>query len=242
MASECPGHYNVAMPSRILLIEDEPSIAENVLYALETEGFAARWEATGGAGAAAFAAWGPDLVLLDVGLPDISGFDWFRELRRSSDAPVIFLTARADEIDRVVGLELGADDYVTKPFSPRELAARVRAVLRRASPAAPPPNGDAPVPGGFRILAEQRQIQWEGRPLDLSPTEYRILSLLLRSPGRVYAREQIMDQAWDEPEASGPRTVDAHIKTLRAKLAALEPARQPIRTHRGFGYSFDPEA
>jgi len=221
---------------RILLIEDEVAIADTVLYALSTEGFAAQHVTLGSQGLAAIRAGGFDLAVLDVGLPDINGFDLCRELRAISDLPVIFLTARAGEIDRVVGLEIGADDYLTKPFSPRELVARIRVVLRRLGKAG---NGHAaPEPGGFRIDEAQARIWLNGRPLDLTRYEYLLLKTLLAHPERIYSREQLLQLVWTAPEHTLDRTVDTHIKTLRAKLRAVSPASDPIRTHRGLGYSF----
>jgi two-component system catabolic regulation response regulator CreB len=227
------------MPPRILIIEDEPAIADNIVYALETEGFACRWCATGREGLAALDGTF-DLAVLDVGLPDIGGFDLCREIRKRHELPILFLTARAGEIDRVVGLELGADDYVVKPFSPRELAARIKAILRRTSkgnagdtPTAPPRDAGAP----FRLDAERCAIAYFGARLELSRYEYRLLAVLIEKPGRVWSREQLMERAWDEPEASLDRTVDAHIKSLRAKLRQVRPEVEAIVTHRGLGYS-----
>lgn len=249
------------MKPRILIIEDEPAIADNIVYALETEGFQCKWCATGGEGLAALnlstagngaAAEAPfDLAVLDVGLPDIGGFDLCREIRKRHDLPILFLTARAGEIDRVVGLELGADDYVVKPFSPRELAARIKAILRRTSAPRASAAGDcgpdalapqspaAQVRGGppFRVDADRLVISYFEAPLDLARYEYRLLIVLLEKPGRVWSREQLMERAWDSPESSLDRTVDAHVKSLRAKLRAIRPEVDPIRTHRGMGYS-----
>ena len=179
------------------------------------------------------------MVGVDVGLPDQSGFDVCRELRKTSQVPVIFLTARSSEVDRVVGLELGADDYVTKPFSPRELSARVRANIRRAqlgSPEASVPEISEKVP--FRIDYERCVIFFYEDALSLSRYEYRLLAALVEKPGRVYSRAQLMDVAWEEPDASMERTVDTHIKSLRSKLRELREDLDPIVTHRGHGYSF----
>ncbi len=220
------------MRKHILLIEDEAAIADTVVYALEREGYSVKWCALGRDGLAAFAEQQPDLLILDVGLPDQSGFDVCRSVRQQSQLPIIFLTARADEIDRVVGFELGADDYVPKPFSPRELVARVRAILRRGQPQPAVPAH------GLRHDIARAQISLDGKVLDLTRYEYRLLAVLLAEPERVFSRAQLMDKAWDEPEASFERTVDAHIKSLRAKLRELSPDCDPIRTHRGLGYSF----
>ncbi len=228
------------MKERILVVEDEPAIADNITYALSTEGFDAVWCATGGEGLKAAEADGFSLAILDVMLPDMSGFDVCREIRRSSHLPIIFLTARAEEVDRVVGLEIGGDDYVTKPFSPRELVARVKAVLRRSdSPHRPP--GEAPATPGkttpFEIDEARHCASYGGQSLDLSRYEFRILRILVARPGWVYSRNRLMEMAWEDPGTSMERTVDAHIKTLRAKLREVRPDIEAIITHRGVGYS-----
>lgn len=227
------------MPHRILIIEDEPAIADTLTYALSTEGFEPVWCATGEVALAAMGQACFDLVLLDVGLPDVNGFDLFREISRRQSMPVIFLTARSGEIDRVVGLELGADDYISKPFSPREVCARVRTVLRRTARAAQPVTPETPpqAMGLFAIDDERKSIRFREQPLELSRTEYRLLKTLVERPGRVYNREELMALAWEHPEVSLDRTVDAHIKLLRVKLRAIDPAFDPIQTHRGLGYS-----
>jgi two-component system catabolic regulation response regulator CreB len=225
---------------RVLVVEDEPAIADTICYALATDGFEPDWRSTGAAALEAIAGTDPALIILDVGLPDINGFELFKQLGGRSRAPVIFLTARAEEVDRIVGLELGADDYIAKPFSPRELTARVRAVLRRLAKAAQPDSPLGPVNprrSVFGVDDERRVITYRGRPLDLSRYEYRVLKLLVSRPGRVFTRDDILQQAWDEPDASYDRTVDAHIKTIRAKLKAVAADVDPIRTHRGEGYS-----
>ncbi len=226
------------MKPRILVVEDEPSILDNITYSLETEGFEPHGCTTGGEARAALQRGPWALVVLDVGLPDILGFDLCREIRRSSNLPIIFLTARAGEVDRVVGLEIGGDDYMVKPFSPRELSARVKAVLRRIQ-AAPAPAAAAPpaTSGPFRIDEERAQIHFSGERLTLSSTEFRLLRALCTQPGRVFSRSQLMDVAWDDPGAALERTVDAHIKSLRAKLKEVRQDVDPIETHRGFGYS-----
>lgn len=230
----------------ILVIEDEASIAETIVYALQTEGFAPLWKTTGGEAVAELAAQPVALVILDVGLPDSSGFEVCREIRRRWATPIVFLTARNTEIDRVVGLELGADDYVVKPFSPRELTARVRAILRRSSgelAAGTIEAGETKAagtqPGWVHDEARCRFV-FRGRPLELTRNEYRLLAVLVKSPGRVFSREQLMTAAWEDPGAAMDRTVDAHVKTLRAKLRAAGAGEggEPIVTHRGFGYSF----
>ena len=224
------------MPSArqtILVVEDEAAIAETIVYALQTEGFAPVWKTTGRDALRVLWEQPVALVVLDVGLPDMSGLDVCRELRKRHAVPVIFLTARSGEVDKIVGLELGADDYVAKPFSPRELTARVRAVLRRGNGAG---KGGAS-PAGWAHDEAKCRINFQGHTLDLTRNEYRLLAALLASPGRVFSRDQLMAAAWDDPGASLDRTVDAHIKTLRAKLRGVAPAADPIVTHRGLGYS-----
>jgi two-component system catabolic regulation response regulator CreB len=227
----------------ILIVEDEPAIADTLLYALKTEGFAPEWCATGRAGLAALAAKPFALVVLDVGLPDGSGFDVCKAIRAQSAVPVLFLTARNTELDRVLGLELGGDDYLVKPFSPRELTARVKAILRRtnggngpaAGPAAPP--AAAPAKSDFVVDDERCTIAFRGVALELTRYEFRLLKTLAAKPGRVFSRDQLMSAVWEDPGASLDRTVDAHIKMLRAKLRAIDAAGDPIQTHRGLGYS-----
>ena len=223
------------MKPRILVVEDEPAIADTIVYALDSDGFAVQWCATGAAALQAVRDAPAALAVLDVGLPDMNGFELFRRLQQPDALPVIFLTARAGEIDRVVGLELGADDYIAKPFSPRELVARVRTVLRRAQRAPAPPATDAA--GAFAIDDEKKSIRFRGRPLELSRTEYRLLKVLVERPGRVYSRDELMQRAWDDPASAFDRTVDAHVKALRAKLRDVDASVDPISTHRGMGYS-----
>jgi two-component system catabolic regulation response regulator CreB len=234
------------MAARILLIEDEPAIADTLTYALATEGLEPIWCTTGQAALEELRKSSFAMAILDVGLPDVNGFDLFREIQRHWQLPVVFLTARSGEIDRVVGLELGADDYISKPFSPREVCARVRMVLRRAN------RGDASAAtanavqkvssNGFTVDEERKTISYCGKALELSRTEYRLLKVLVDRPGRVYSRQELMDRAWDYPDVSLDRTVDAHIKQLRAKLKAVAPDSDPIQTHRGMGYSLKEQA
>lgn len=226
----------------VLLIEDEPAIAETVLYALESSNFDAIHAGTGESGLHLLRTRHPACLILDVGLPDRSGFEICREIRRVSEVPILFLSAREGEIDRVVGLELGADDYIVKPFSPRELCARVGAILRRARPArssAPEDPGELIARGRLVLDLGRFQARFDGRDLGLSRYEFGMLRVFAAHPGRVYSRDQLMDLVWDEPEAALDRTVDAHIKTLRKKFHALDPAYDPILTHRGLGYSYD---
>jgi len=221
------------MNPKVLIVEDEPAIADTIQYALETEGFDTRHLAAGRPVLEILDEATIDLIVLDIGLPDISGIELCLEIRKRSAVPIIFLTARDAEVDRVVGLEIGGDDYVTKPFSPRELAARVRAVLRRGATA---PEGAVTAPD-FNLDESRRLITYCGTPLELSHYEYRLMRIFIQRPGHVYSREQLMNLAWDEPESSMDRTVDAHIKNLRAKLKSVRPNHAPIVTHRGVGYS-----
>jgi two-component system catabolic regulation response regulator CreB len=224
--------------SKILIVDDEPSIVDNIVFALETEGFSATSCATAGNALNTLEAASYDLIILDIGLPDMNGFELAKQIRSSSQVPIIFLTARSSEIDRVVGLELGADDYVTKPFSPRELSARVKAILRRSAGNNSATVGSTALSSKlFEIDDEKMQITYHKVVLDLSRIEYRLLKLLMKSPGRVYSREQLMNHAWEHSGVSLERTVDTHIKTIRQKLKVINPDHDPIMTHRGTGYA-----
>ena len=178
-----------------------------------------------------------DLVILDIGLPDISGFETCRQLRRFTEVPVMFLSARDGEIDRVVGLEIGADDYVVKPFSPREVAARVKAILKRVAPREMPA---ASAPGVFQIDDAAFRIHYHGQALSLTRHEFRLLRTLLGQPRRVYSREQLLDALGVASEAGYERNIDSHIKSLRSKLRSVAAQAEPIQTHRGLGYSYSP--
>jgi two-component system, OmpR family, catabolic regulation response regulator CreB len=219
---------------KVLVAEDETAIADAVVYALRSEGLEAEHCTLGRDVVQKVRAGGIDVVVLDVGLPDMSGFDVCRELRAFSEVPVLFLTARTDEIDRVLGLELGADDYVAKPFSPRELVARVRARLRRSHGHEPEGWRRA---GVFEIDAGGHRIRYHGQMLELTRYEFALLEALLHRPGAIMSRAQLMDRGWEDGGDTGDRTVDTHIKTLRAKLRLVAGGADPIRTHRGLGYS-----
>ncbi len=229
------------LPIRILVVEDEPAIAESVLYALRTEGFAPTHVTLGHLALEELRRESYRVAILDVGLPDCNGFDLFRNIRQLSEIPVIFLTARSDEVDRVLGLEIGADDYVTKPFSPRELAARVRVILRRSGGSMPqaPPSDEQKGPG-FRVDADKQRIYCEGHALELTRYEYRLLKTFLENPERIFSRDDLMRRIWTAPDHSLDRTVDSHIKTLRAKVRSVTTGPDPIQTHRGQGYSWKP--
>ncbi|MFN8108709.1 MAG: response regulator transcription factor [Thermoleophilia bacterium] len=225
---------------RVLLVEDEAGIVEPVAAALEREGFSPVLAGTLAEARSALAEHSPDIVLLDVMLPDGSGFDLCRELRRSSDVPVIMVTARGDEMDRIVGLEIGADDYVVKPFSARELVARVRAVLRRFEVAGRPEPRDDPVVtiGAVRLDEARRQASLDGTPLELSRKEFELLALLMRHAGTVVTRETAIDEVWDTNWFGSTKTLDVHISGLRKKLGDDPSTPTYIHTARGVGFRF----
>lgn len=223
------------MPA-VLIVEDEPRIAEPLMFALEREHFAVTHVTLGQQALDAVAASAVDLVVLDVGLPDMNGFDVLKQLRQHSELPVLFLTARQDEVDRILGLELGGDDYVTKPFSPREVVARIRAILKRLAPKSNADiDTDKTTPwqvddSGFRVFFRHTE-------LSLTRSEYRILATMVQRPGQVFSRAQLLDIC-DSDEDSFERSVDTHIKTLRAKLRPLN-GDHLIVTRRGIGYLLD---
>ncbi|MDO9437289.1 two-component system response regulator CreB [Hydrogenophaga sp.] len=226
------------MRKRILLLEDEQAIADTLLYALQSEGFEVRHVSLARQALDAFHDTPPDLAILDIGVPDGNGFDVCRTMRKTSELPIVFLTARHEEIDRVLGLELGADDYVVKPFSPREVCARVRAILRRSAGTAPVPPPASPVVADVLTLDEQAQrIGWAGEVLALTRYEYLLLATLLRRPERIFSRTELMSLVWGDAPHTADRTVDAHIKLLRAKLRARGVQGDVIQTHRHMGYS-----
>ena len=217
----------------VWLVEDEASIADTLIYTLESEGFIVRWFERGLPLLAALGKEQPDFLILDVGLPDISGFELCHRIRASSQIPLLFLTARSEEQDRLLGLEMGADDYVAKPFSPREVSARVRTILRRTQ-LTPAPVSPAT---GLQLDEVRARITLNGHALNLTRYEYLLLKTLRQQPERVYSRQQLMELVWADAEESLERTVDTHIKTLRAKLREIDPQSQLILTHRGLGYS-----
>jgi two-component system catabolic regulation response regulator CreB len=223
------------MTAPLLLLEDDPAIARTAAYALQREGFVVEHVLLVGEARRRLAAPGRyGVALLDIGLPDGSGLDLCRELRARQPAlPIVLLTARGEELDRVLGLELGADDYITKPFSPRELCARVRALLRRTAVT----TAMASEASGFHHDSEGGRIALGGEWLALTRIEYGLLATLLRAPGRIWSRAALLDAVWGQDAQSTDRTVDTHIKTLRAKLRGQQPGAQWITTHRGSGYS-----
>lgn len=243
--SAAPSPSGTVAHATILLAEDETAIADALSVALAREGFTCRHARLAEDARRLFRDAPPDLVLLDVGLPDASGFDLCREWLASTDVPVVFLTASGEEIDRVIGLEHGADDYIVKPFSLREVVARVRAILRRArrsrSDAAAGTRRD-PAMALFNVDEVRVRIDYCGTRLDLTRYEFLLLQTLLAHPERVYSRAELMDRVWSDAPGTGDRTVDAHVKMLRAKLRAVTLEHEPIVTHRGLGYSIDTAA
>jgi two-component system, OmpR family, response regulator RegX3 len=219
----------------VLLVEDEESITVPLSEALAREGFDASVATTAAEALALARAAEPDLVLLDVGLPDGSGLDVCRELRRESQVPIIMVTARGDEADRVVGLELGADDYVTKPFSAREVVARMRAVLRRAE-AAPPQPVTALRVGELHVDRERRTVTFGDRPLELSRKEFDVLALLAAEAGRVVTRERLLEEVWETTWFGSTKTLDVHVSALRRKLGDDPSSPRYLHTVRGVGF------
>ena len=232
----------IASP-HVLLLEDDPAIARTVSYALERDGIRCTHSLLIADARAQWASHRFDALLLDVGLPDGNGLDWCRQLRASgATAPMLVLSARGEEIDRVLGLELGADDYLTKPFSPRELVARTRALLRRvqqfsAQNTALARNCSAHIAPIFIVDEVGQCIRMQGLQLDLTRREFQLLAALVEASGRILSRDHLLDTVWGTDSDSTDRTVDTHIKTLRAKLRAVDADSDFITTHRGMGYS-----
>ena len=220
----------------ILVVEDEPGIGRLVRDYLERAGFAVASASTGEEALAQARARRPALVVLDLGLPDRDGLDVTRDLRQVANVPIVMLTARGDESDRIVGLELGADDYVVKPFSPKELVARVRAVLRRSESS----RSDAEVLSVLDVVldARRRRVGVAGREVELTATEFALLETLMREPGRVYTRGQLLDAVHGVSFESYERAVDAHVKNLRRKLEPEPGSRRYVQTVHGVGYRF----
>ena len=224
----------------ILMVEDETSITEPLAEALDREGFDTRVAGTAADALAAAAEQMPDLVLLDVMLPDGSGYDVCRTLRERSKVPIIMLTARGEETDRIVGLELGADDYIVKPFGAREVAARIRAVLRRVgeAAAAPAPKPDTLEVGPVRVDPARRAARLDGNELDLTRKEFELLELLMREAGSVLTRERLIDEVWDTNWFGSTKTLDVHVSSLRRKLGDDSADPRFIHTVRGVGFRF----
>jgi two-component system, OmpR family, response regulator RegX3 len=226
------------MSRTILLVEDEASIIEPLGEALRMEGFAMQMAGTAAAALEAAGRLEPDLILLDVGLPDGSGFDVCREIRRESQVPIIMLTARGEEADRIVGLELGADDYVVKPFSAREVVARVRAVLRRAGQTGERPATEALSVGELTLDPATRRVTTAGQEVDLTRKEFDLLRLMMEEAGRVVTRERLIDEVWDMNWFGSTKTLDVHVSGLRKKLGDDSSSPRYIHTIRGVGFRF----
>ena len=221
----------------ILVVEDEPQIAGLVRDYLEHAGFAVLSASDGNGALALVRARRPDVIVLDLGLPGIDGLDVLRSIRRDSAVPILILTARSDETDRVTGLELGADDYVVKPFSPKELVARVRAVLRRVD--ARPLANERLVAGSLELDLARRRVLADGHPVDLTPTEFELLATLAREPGRVWTRSQLLDAVRGFSLETYERAIDGHIRNLRRKLEPDGPGTRFVRTVHGVGYALE---
>ena len=221
----------------ILVVEEEPNIAAPLMRVLKEQGLDAMRVATIFEAKDAMKDNNFSAIVLDVGLPDGNGFDFCKELRKTNDIPVLFLTALNDEVDKVVGLEIGADDYMTKPFSSREVSAKLKAILRRVK--GPTSTGRD---SQFKLDKERKRITYKGEFIETSPTEYKILKLLIEKPGQVFSRDEIMDHCWDDSVMSLNRTVDTHIKTIRKKLKDIDPQADPkkvLKTHTGTGFYLD---
>jgi two-component system catabolic regulation response regulator CreB len=232
---------------RILVVEDESAIAESIDFVLRREGFEvavasnlreARDKLAGRSPSGGLMK--PDLVIMDLMLPDGSGFDFLREIRAHGETPIIVVTSRDEEPDRIAGLEAGADDYVTKPFSPREIVARVRAVLRRAGrPRQDPGEARPSNPGGLEIRTDERRVSWAGAPIELTRAEFDLLSTLYMGRGRVFSRQQLIEAIWGHGHIVGDRTIDGHVKAVRRKLSEAGAPETLLSTVRGVGYRLE---
>lgn len=219
---------------RILLVDDDSHIRDLVSFALRKDGFQVTEAADGLAALTAYGREEPDLVILDILMPELDGTEVCRRLRKLGSTPIIFLSSRDDEIDRILGLELGGDDYVTKPFSPRELVARVKAVLRRQTPAPATEEPKRLRQGNLLLDSETFLATWDAQPLTLTVTEFAILRTLAAHPGKVFTRDSLMGAAYDDGRFVSDRTIDSHVRRIRAKLRAL--GADPLETVHGLGY------
>jgi DNA-binding response OmpR family regulator len=232
---------SISTAGGVLVVDDEPMVREVVANYLEVDGFEVHEAADGDEALAWLRDHRPELVVLDVMLPGIDGIALLRHIRRDGDTPVILLTARAEEVDRIVGLELGADDYVVKPFSPRELAARVRTVLRRTAAVPPAMEADLLTFGDLRIDLRSREVTLGAAAVALTPKEFDLLAFLATSPRQVFSRRQLLSQVWDSaPEYQDPATVTVHVGRLRQKLEPDPDAPRWLTTVWGVGYRFEP--
>jgi two-component system, OmpR family, response regulator RegX3 len=225
-------------PTRILLVEDEPSLVETVRYALEREGFGVIVARDGQEALDRFATEPPDLVILDLMLPVVSGLDVCRRIRETSTVPIVIVTAKDAEADKVAGLELGADDYVTKPFSVRELVSRVRANLRRSQMTVPDAAGEVLTGGPIRLDAARHEVTVRGDPVAFPPKEFELLESFLRSPGRLLTRERLIQRIWGGDYVGDTKTLDVHVKRLRQKIERDPHEPEHLLTVRGLGYKF----
>ena len=219
----------------ILIVDDEPGIAEIIGAYLEREGYEASWLSSGAAVMPWLATVQPDLILLDVMLPEVDGLSLCRSIRATSSVPIIMVTARVDEIDRLLGLEIGADDYICKPFSPREVVARIKAVLRRNAPA----GKSEPAETGLIVHADRMIALYNGTRIDLTPTEFKLLAVMAAHPGKVYSRGQLLDHLSEGYKDVFDRSIDSHVKNLRRKLAAVAPGIEFVQSVYGVGYRFE---
>src|SRR5579859_937966 len=231
------------MPKKVAIIEDEAELAALLEYNLQRQGLLTRIISGSKGALEQLESWKPDLVILDVMLPDGDGFDLCRRMRKLTSigrTPVVFLTARSDEVDRVLGLEIGGDDYVTKPFSPRELMARVKAHLRRGEPEREPDTEQAVLRiGPFTLDRAAHRLSLRSEELTLTSTEFRLLEFFLTHPGRAYNREQLLEEVWGQQHYVSPRTVDVHVRRLRERIETQPDDPQYLTTVRGFGYRFE---
>jgi phosphate regulon transcriptional regulator PhoB len=238
---ESPAGSPALRLGRVLVVEDEPDVAEMIRYNLQKEGYDALLSANGVDALRQVREARPDVVLLDLMVPQLNGWEICRRLKQEAGTraiPVIMVTGRTEEGDKVLGFEMGADDYVTKPFSPRELLARVRAVLRRGKPAEAPPGKHHLKAGDLEIDRHRFEVTMKGRPVDLTRTEFELLAALVGTPGRVFGREELLDLVWGQDGFVEPRTVDVHVARLRAKFTDAKLPPPGVETVRGVGYRF----
>lgn len=229
------------MAKRILVVDDETRLVNLVRGYLEQDGYEVATAGNGREALLVSREFGPDLIVLDLMMPEVDGWEFLRLVRRERNTPIIVLTARVEESDRIAGLEMGADDYLTKPFSPRELVARVRAVLRRTQPAADTPLAELMRAGDLELDAEAHIVRREGRPLELTPMEFDLLAVLMRNPGRAFSRLELLERTQGYAYDGYERTVDVHIKNLRKKIESDPAHPQYVLTVFGVGYRFNPQ-
>lgn len=220
--------------TRILLVDDDPPLREVVRYALAREGFAVEEAADGNAALEKMRGGTYDLIVLDVMMPEMDGLEVCRRVRKTSQIPILFLSSRGEELDKVLGLELGGDDYLAKPFSTRELVSRVKAVLRRTAPKAPEPAGEVLRVSGIALFADEHRVVVADREIALTATEFRLLQAFMTRPGRVFPRDELMSLAYDDAHVVSERTLDSHVRGIRSKLR--DAGVDPVETVHGVGY------